>query len=286
MKFFVSAGQTIPVLLLFCYGASSQTSLKSNGAHENTSDDLDGTGLSEALAQCLAQTGQVAQLASQLTNLQTELSAQTSALASQLSEQGVELTEFGSALISGLIDIMENLPGGQLSTAGLTALRSQLRQAAATPPRDCSDLPAGTTSGVHTLYPGRDGPVAALCDMDLDGGNWTVFQRRDDIQPRQDFYLGWLDYKWGFGELDGEFWWGLERLWGLTSQLDRRYELRIDLTDFNGDKRHAVYQGFRIAPEADNYRLTAVNYTGDAGDSLALNNGRPFATKDKEDNMG
>ena len=27
-----------------------------------------------------------------------------------------------------------------------------------------------------------------------------------------DFYLGWEDYKYGFGDLHGNFWWGLEKL--------------------------------------------------------------------------
>ena len=152
--------------------------------------------------------------------------------------------------------------------AELREIQSQLKRVPPTLPRDCSDLPTGTSSGVHLLYPGLTRPTRALCDLDRDGGRWTVFQRRDDIQPRQDFFLGWREYKWGFGELDGEFWWGLQPLWLMTSQLDRRYELRIDLEDFDGQKRHAVYQEFRIVPEAAKYRLTVVNYTGDAGDGL------------------
>ena len=92
-------------------------------------------------------------------------------------------------------------------------------------PRDCSDLPAGATTGTYLLWPALDGsqsPVHAFCDMKkTDGAKWTVIQRRDDIQPRQDFYLGWTDYKRGFGNVTGEFWWGLDNLWQLTSAPDR-----------------------------------------------------------------
>ncbi|KAF0299771.1 Microfibril-associated glycoprotein 4 [Amphibalanus amphitrite] len=147
-------------------------------------------------------------------------------------------------------------------------LESRLADVQSSPARDCSDLPAGARSGVHLLRPGLRQPVPALCDQDTDGGGWTVFQRRADIQPRQDFFLGWEAYKWGFGALDGEFWWGLEHLFHTTSLLDRRYELRIDMEDFDGEKRFALYQDFKISSEADGYRLHAANYS--AGDILPL----------------
>ncbi|KAF0311321.1 Techylectin-5B [Amphibalanus amphitrite] len=148
--------------------------------------------------------------------------------------------------------------------------------------RDCSDLPAGSASGVHLLRPELGRPVPAYCDLTSAGGGWTLLLRRADIRPRRDFYLGWHEYKWGFGELDAEFWWGLENLWRLTSLLDRRYELRVDLEDFDGGRRHALYQGFRISSEEDGYRLSAENYTGDAGDSLSYHVGQRFSTKDRD----
>ena len=148
--------------------------------------------------------------------------------------------------------------------------------------RDCSDLPAGSPSGVYLLQPGLRQPVPAYCDQDTDGGGWTVFQRRADIEPRQDFFVGWQEYKYGFGRLDGEFWWGLKRLWVAMSLLDRQYELRVDMEDFDGEKRHAAYHVFRIAPEVDGYRLSVSNYTGTAGDSLSGHSGQRFSTRDRD----
>ncbi|XP_037087326.1 microfibril-associated glycoprotein 4-like [Pollicipes pollicipes] len=149
------------------------------------------------------------------------------------------------------------------------------------PPRDCSDLPTGTTSGVHLVWPGLQHPVPVYCDLDKDGGGWTVFQRRADIKPRQNFYLSWDAYKWGFGRFDGEFWWGNEYLWRMTSLMDRRYELRVNMEDFDGVKRYATYWKFKIRSEAVNYRLQVGGYAGNAGDSLTRHCGRPFTTWDR-----
>ena len=162
----------------------------------------------------------------------------------------------------------------------LTARLDRVQQIATTA-RDCSGLPPGTTTGIHLLRPVQS-TVEAYCDMDTDGGNWTVFQRRDDIKPHQDFYLGWTEYKHGFGNLTGEFWWGLDYLWQLTSVEDKRYELRIDLEAFDGSTAHAVYQDFRISSEEDGYRLRASDYSGDAGDSLQYNVNQQFWTRDRD----
>ena len=151
--------------------------------------------------------------------------------------------------------------------------------------RDCSDLPAGLRSGIYLLRPGLDQsgpPIPAFCDLETDGGGWTVFQRRAVILPRLDFYKGWQQYKNGFGELDMEFWWGLENIFQLTGSKDRRYELRIDMGDFENETRYAVYQGFRLSSELDGYRLHASNYSGTAGDSLSEHYDMKFSTFDKD----
>ncbi|XP_037084569.1 microfibril-associated glycoprotein 4-like [Pollicipes pollicipes] len=148
--------------------------------------------------------------------------------------------------------------------------------------RDCSDLPTGSPSGVYRAWlSGLPRPVPVYCDMSKDGGRWTVFQRRADITPRQNFYLNWQSYRTGFGKLDGEFWWGNEHLFRLTSQGGRRYQLRINLEDFKGGKRYALYWTFKIGPESDGYRLHVSGYEGNAGDSFRFHNNQRFSTYDR-----
>ena len=118
-----------------------------------------------------------------------------------------------------------------------------------------------------------------FCDQETDEGGWTVFQRRQDGSV--DFYLDWEKYKNGFGDLHGEFWLGNDNLHRLLT-VKSRYELRIDIGDFNSDKAYAKYNRFMVGPESDNYRLTAEGYSGDAGDSLAVHNGQQFSTKDRD----
>lgn len=120
--------------------------------------------------------------------------------------------------------------------------------------------------------------------METDGGGWTVFQKRDDVEPQEDFYQPWLEYKRGFGDLQKQFWLGNDRLSILTNQ--NSYQLRVDLEDFDGEKRFAQYDNFRIANEFDKYRLTIGAYLkGDANDSMSGHNGMKFSTKDQDNDI-
>ncbi|XP_028391586.1 ficolin-2-like isoform X2 [Dendronephthya gigantea] len=131
---------------------------------------------------------------------------------------------------------------------------------------------------VYTINPDGFGSFQVRCDMSTDRGGWTVFQRRQD--GSQDFYRGWSDYKAGFGNLNGEFWLGLDKIHRLTKS--GQNVLRVDLMDFNRAERHAKYRNFGVADESDKYRLTIGNYSGDAGDSLAFHNQMQFTTKDSD----
>ena len=173
------------------------------------------------------------------------------------------------------------------------------------PWRDCAEArQAGHgQSGVYELRVGRH-VVSAWCEQQLEGGGWTVIQRRQDGSVN--FFTTWQHYQvgtggWGragrgrgpapafltflpcqagFGEPDGEYWLGLEPVHQLTSRGD--HELLVLLEDWGGRGARAHYDGFSLEPESDHYRLRLGQYHGDAGDSLSWHNDKPFSTVDRD----
>ncbi|XP_067305966.1 tenascin-R [Pseudorasbora parva] len=148
-------------------------------------------------------------------------------------------------------------------------------------PTECSEVQINgmKESGEAEIYPeGKDGePVWVYCDMETDGGGWTVFQRR--IDGSTDFFRSWRDYSKGFGLLSGEFWLGNDILYTLTSLSPM--SLRIDLRSGN-DTAFAHYANFSVNSETNHYAIELSGYSGTAGDSMKYHNGRPFSTKDKD----
>ncbi|XP_059869246.1 ficolin-1 isoform X3 [Delphinus delphis] len=151
----------------------------------------------------------------------------------------------------------------------------------ATGPRTCKELltRGHFLSGWYTIYLPDCRPLTVLCDMDVDGGGWTVFQRRSDGSV--DFYRDWATYKQGFGSQLGEFWLGNENIHALTAQGSS--ELRVDLVDFEGNHQFAKYQSFKMAGEAEKYKLVLGAFVGgSAGDSLTPHKDQFFSTKDQD----
>ena len=114
--------------------------------------------------------------------------------------------------------------------------------------------------------------------METDGGGWAVFQRRMD--GTVDFYRNWTDYVKGFGDLNGEFWLGLNKIHRLT--INNNIMLRIDLEDFEGATKHVIYDSFKILDSSREYQIQVSGYKGNVGDSLRYHSGMNFTTKDED----
>ncbi|KAM3933423.1 angiopoietin-2-like [Leptodactylus fuscus] len=146
--------------------------------------------------------------------------------------------------------------------------------------RDCADAyKAGlTSSGVYTLhFPNSTESIQAFCDMDTNGGGWTVIQHRKDGSV--DFHRNWKEYKIGFGSSTGEYWLGNEFVHQLTSE--RPYTLRIQLQDWDGNEAYSLYDVFSLGNEENNYRLNVRGYSGTAGRTSSFaSTGTDFSTKD------
>ncbi|XP_063060644.1 microfibril-associated glycoprotein 4-like [Engraulis encrasicolus] len=151
-------------------------------------------------------------------------------------------------------------------------------------PVDCSDIHTHyptKPSGVYTIFPG--GPVSPLqvyCDMESDGGGWTIFQRRMDGSVN--FYSPWDHYKMGFGNKDGEYWLGLDNIVLLTMR--KKNELRVDMEDWDGNEAYAQYSSFSVDPESLGYTLHVGGFIdGGAGDALiSRHNNIKFSTFDRD----
>ncbi|XP_008290680.1 microfibril-associated glycoprotein 4-like [Stegastes partitus] len=150
-------------------------------------------------------------------------------------------------------------------------------------PIDCDDIYChdnSSSSGVYTIYPG--GPTTPLhvyCDMDTDGGRWTVFHRR--LDGTENFYRPWKHYKTGFGNVAGEYWLGLENIHLLTIRKDN--ELRVDMGDWAGSRASSQHSSFSVDTEYTGYQLHVGRFTGgEAGNGLLYHNSMKFTTYDKD----
>ena len=150
---------------------------------------------------------------------------------------------------------------------------------------DCYDAmtQGANESGVYNIQPNNtNSSFNVYCDMETDGGGWTVLLKRQDGSVN--FYLNWTDYKNGFGNLEGEYWLGLDNMHLLTHQSSDPPQLRVDLTDWEGNTAFAKYNQFSVGDEDSDYTLSVLGYqsASTAGDSLTYHSEQSFSTPDRD----
>ena len=99
-----------------------------------------------------------------------------------------------------------------------------------------------------------------------------------------DFTRNWSDYENGFGDLEGEFWYGLKNIHRLTTR--DQVELRIDMVkETDGEAFSWTYQTFSVGGAADKYRLTVGEGEGEGFDAMSYHNGQQFSTHDNDNDV-
>ncbi|XP_021712898.1 angiopoietin-related protein 6-like [Aedes aegypti] len=127
------------------------------------------------------------------------------------------------------------------------------------------------------------GSVSTFCRyVQNDNNTWTIIHRR--VDGTLNFTRTWEDYRDGFGDLQGEYWLGLEKIHQLTQT--GPHKLMVVLKDYDDVRMWALYDKFRVLSEVDQYELEVGQFSaGDAEDSLKEHNAMKFSTPDRDNDM-
>ena len=141
-------------------------------------------------------------------------------------------------------------------------------------------------SGVYRMSRGAFGSdFNVYCDLVSGGGGWIVIQRNKK-DSSVNFNRNWADYEKGFGDLNTEFWYGLEEIHCLTQR--GQWEMRVDYQHNNKSWSYLHYNQFSVGSASEEYPLTVGRFTGVGTDWFASHplNGMKFSTPDNDNDKG
>lgn len=126
-------------------------------------------------------------------------------------------------------------------------------------------LKAGNEGELKMTYLPHIGSMKIRAHHCFAGPEWIVIQRRTGNVVN--FKQGWYSYVHGFGNLNGDFWYGLANIHDITKS--QPHELYIHLVFPNNVVRYAYYDNFAISGQYCDYKLkTLGKFSGNAGDGL------------------
>ena len=143
----------------------------------------------------------------------------------------------------------------------------------------CCDLRiVSSVSGVYKLNKGTFNSADVYCDMNTTIGGWIVIQRnkKDSLV---NFNKNWTDYERGFGDLNTEFWYGLESMHCLTQR--GQWEMRVDYQKNDKTWSYLHYNQFSVGSASEEYPLTVGGFTGVGTDYFASVSSRYISNKMK-----
>ena len=123
-------------------------------------------------------------------------------------------------------------------------------------------------------------PVIIMPGLGQEDG-WIIIQRRVDASVS--FYRSWDEYAAGFGDVDGNFWLGLDTIHDLTTA--QPMSLQIDIVHCNLSSVSIPYQQFHVGDAASEYLLTITSDTPGHDTlytSMNYHSGRKFSTYDND----
>ena len=111
----------------------------------------------------------------------------------------------------------------------------------------------------------------------MTNGGWTYLQRRYDGSLSFDWtYQEYVD---GFGDVSGEFWLGLDKIYLFSSSV---VSVQLDLSIDSGVCKTATYSAFSLGDVSTNYELSVSGYIDGGGlcsQTFGYNNGKEFSAK-------
>ena len=124
------------------------------------------------------------------------------------------------------------------------------------------------------------------CDMTTDDGGWIVIQRNRQ-NSQLSFDKNWREYKEGFGDLNKDFWAGLELMHTLTQ--GGQWEMRVDYQKNDKTWSYYHYNQFSVGNASEEYPLTVGGFTGIGTDWFNYrsvpHNGMKFSTPDNDNDQ-
>ena len=154
------------------------------------------------------------------------------------------------------------------------------------PIRSCCDLrifpPDRVPTGVYKMSIGTFATANVYCNMTTDNGGWIVIQRNRK-NSQLSFSKNWREYEEGFGDLNKDFWAGLELMHTLTQR--GQWEMRVDYQNNDKTWSYLHYNQFSVGSASEEYPLTVGGFTGVGSDWFANHNGRKFSTPDNDNDI-